>query len=51
MEQLTALAAEFLEAEDCDRHTSLAIGAIAVLVDELASGRWDLCNSYKEVDR
>ncbi|MFN6546154.1 WS/DGAT/MGAT family O-acyltransferase [Mycolicibacterium nivoides] len=31
MEQLTALDAGFLEAEDSDRHASLAIGAIAVL--------------------
>ncbi len=31
MEQLTVLDAGFLEAEDSDRHVSLAIGAIAVL--------------------
>ncbi|WP_026356743.1 wax ester/triacylglycerol synthase domain-containing protein [Mycobacterium sp. 141] len=31
MEQLTALDAGFLEAEDSDRHVSLAIGAVAVL--------------------
>lgn len=31
MEQLTVLDAGFLEAEDSDRHASLAIGAIAVL--------------------
>ncbi|MFV8050190.1 WS/DGAT/MGAT family O-acyltransferase [Mycobacterium sp. 48b] len=31
MEQLTALDAGFLEAEDSDRHANLAIGAIAVL--------------------
>jgi diacylglycerol O-acyltransferase len=31
MEQLTALDAGFLQAEDSDRHVSLAIGAVAVL--------------------
>ena len=31
MEQLTMLDAGFLQAEDSDRHVSLAIGAIAVL--------------------
>ena len=30
MEQLTMLDAGFLQAEDSDRHVSLAIGAIAV---------------------
>src|SRR3954454_16432563 len=31
MEQLTMLDAGFLQAEDSDRHVSLAIGAVAVL--------------------
>jgi diacylglycerol O-acyltransferase / wax synthase len=31
MEQLTTMAASFLEAEDADRHLSLAIGALAII--------------------
>lgn len=31
MEQLTTLEASFLEAEDADRHVSLAIGTLAVV--------------------
>lgn len=31
MEQLTALEASFLEAENADRQVSLAIGAVAIL--------------------
>ncbi|OOK82882.1 diacylglycerol O-acyltransferase domain protein [Mycobacterium kansasii] len=31
MEQLTTMEASFLEAEDADRHVSLAIGALAVI--------------------
>ncbi len=31
MEQLTTLEASFLEAEDADRHLSLAIGALAII--------------------
>jgi hypothetical protein len=53
MEQLSTLDAGFLQAEDSDRHVSMAIGAVAVLagpmpafdrlaaapdIDELASG-------------
>src|SRR6478672_3469745 len=44
MDQLTMLDAGFLQAEDADRHVSLAIGAVAVLAgpmpdfDELAVG-------------
>ena len=31
MEQLTTMEASFLEAEDADRHVSLAIGALAII--------------------
>jgi diacylglycerol O-acyltransferase len=47
MEHLTTLDASFIEAEDSDRHVSLAIGAVAVLdgplpdYDELVAGLGD----------
>jgi diacylglycerol O-acyltransferase len=34
LEHFTALDASFLEAEDSDRHISLAVGAVAVLSGE-----------------
>jgi hypothetical protein len=41
MEQLTALDAGFLQAEDSDRYVSLAIGALAVArLTALSAGHW-----------
>ena len=35
MERLTAFDAGFLEAEDSDRHVSLAVGAVSVLAEPM----------------
>lgn len=47
MEQLTTMAASFLEAEDADRHVSLAIGALAV-IDGPSPGRDELVETLSE---
>jgi WS/DGAT/MGAT family acyltransferase len=47
MEQLTTLEASFLEAEDADRHLSLAIGALAI-IDGPIPGREELTAALSE---
>ncbi|BBX74085.1 wax ester/triacylglycerol synthase family O-acyltransferase [Mycobacterium shinjukuense] len=47
MEQLTTVEASFLEAEDADRHLSLAIGALAV-IDGPSPGRDELITALSE---
>ncbi|BCI89296.1 hypothetical protein NIIDMKKI_45020 [Mycobacterium kansasii] len=47
VEQLTTMEASFLEAEDADRHVSLAIGALAV-IDGPSPGRDELVETLSE---
>ena len=47
MEQLTTMEASFLEAEDADRHLSLAIGALAI-IDGPIPGREELTAALSE---
>lgn len=50
VEQLTTVEASFLEAEDADRHLSLAIGALAV-IDGRSPGRDELIAALSERTR